>query len=120
VRDRTVQGWFDPFHQPWELVEWCRSEGIVFQAYSPLGTQWTHKGDGTNPVFANKLIKTIADKHGRSPAQVVLKWLLQEGIAVVSRSNQHDHVKEMTELIHFNLPLSDMERLRALANSYKP
>jgi diketogulonate reductase-like aldo/keto reductase len=70
-----------------------------------------------NPVFVNKTIQQIATKHGRSPAQVVLKWLLQEGIAVAARSNNQDHIKEMTELIHFNLPLSDMERMRALAGT---
>ena len=72
----VVQNWMDPFHQDREVRQICRQNGIVYMAYSSLGTQWEHKLKH-NPVFTNPLLQRIADKHQRSIADVVVSWVMQ-------------------------------------------
>jgi len=67
-----VQNWFDPFHQEWDLIKFCRSEHIVFQAYSPLGSQWRKP---RNPIFSDPTITALATKYNKSAVQITLYGL---------------------------------------------
>jgi methylglyoxal/glyoxal reductase len=109
VKPHVVQNWFDPLHQDWDTVNFCRSHNIAYQAYSPLGTQ--HQKT-PNPVLTHPTILALAEKHGRTPAQVVLRWMVQEGIPTIPRTNSNAHLKENSEIIHFALPRSDMQKIR--------
>jgi diketogulonate reductase-like aldo/keto reductase len=60
-----------------ELVEFCRNKGIVFQAYSSLGTS---DKSLTKKLVENATVVSIAQKYSKSPAQVLLKWSLQQNI----------------------------------------
>lgn len=85
-----------------KIVSYCRENEIVLTAYSPLG-----KAKG----FENQTIVEIAEKHGKKPAQVVLRWSLQMGFIPLPRSSNDGRIKQNTELFDFELTEGEMEAL---------
>ena len=83
----------------------CQSSDIVLEAYSPLGTG-RHLSD---PAVA-----AIAAGVGRTPAQVLLRWSVQRGIPVISKSTHRDRIEENLRIFDFELPGEAMSRLDAL------
>ena len=91
VKPQLVQNRMEPFHQDRAVRAWCSERKVVYQAYSSLGTQ--HRALGYNPVLESPLLKQIAAAHpGRSVAQVVLQWALQQGVAVIPRSRDAGNI----------------------------
>lgn len=88
-----------------ETVDFCHKNGIVVQAYSPLMHGREQMQD---PVFAG-----IAQKHGCTPAQVILRWHLQNGICVIPKSVNAARQRENLALYHFELDEDDMRRIDA-------
>ena len=74
----------------------CEAHDIVYMAFSSLGTQWRAK---TNPVLKNPVILSIAKKHGRSAAAVVLSWALQEGVVVIPRASTIHHLEDNIKIL---------------------
>lgn len=70
------------------LVEWCKRRGITYIAYSPLG-----RGDlFHHPVYER--VKEVAEKMGKTPVQVALRWVLDRGVGVLVMSSKEEHLKE--------------------------
>lgn len=85
VKPELVQNHMEPFYQDRAVRTWCSEHNVIYQAYSSLGTQ--HRSLSFNPVIESAILGRIAKAHpGRSVAQVVLQWALQEGVAVIPRS----------------------------------
>lgn len=80
----VIQAYADPLRPAKELRRMCEDYDIEFVSYSTLGTQHAMK-NGYNPVLNNEEINTIAKKHRRSSAEVVLSWALQSGMSVIPR-----------------------------------
>jgi 2,5-diketo-D-gluconate reductase A len=87
------------------LVEACRRYGIVPEAYSPLGTG-RHLG--------NKRVGAIAERIGRTPAQVLLRWCVQRGIPIIPKSTHRERIEENAQIFDFTLSEEDMATLDAL------
>jgi len=111
IKPHVVQTWFDPFHQDWELISYCRKNHIVFQAYSPLGNQWQKP---KHPLLNDAIIASIAEKYKKSPVQVTLRWMLQEAIPSLPRSNNPKHIEENIDIFSFSLTESEVRRMRDL------
>jgi diketogulonate reductase-like aldo/keto reductase len=96
---------FTPFCFQRELLEYCVNQGIQLQAYSPLARgQRLH-----HPTLI-----TLARKHGRSVTQVLLRWALQHGVAVIPKASQPEHIRQNCEIFDFVLPAEDMTLLDGL------
>ena len=85
-----------PYNTKRDLVDYCRKEGIRVQAYASLGGQ--DSGKKTWNALGGKLLNRIeviqiASKYGRSAAQVLLRWATQQGIVVIPKSTNIDHMK---------------------------
>jgi 2,5-diketo-D-gluconate reductase A len=83
------------------------AHGIVTQAYSPLG------GAGS-PVVRNRTLVDIAHAHGRSPAQVALRWCIEIGVSAVPKSGSVERLAENIGIFDFSLTADDMARIAAL------
>ena len=83
----------------------CVAEGITFSAYSPLG-EWT-KVD----VLGDPTVNAIAKAHGKSPAQVALRWLVQQGIVVVTATGSAAHAAGDFQIFDFRLTDAEMAAL---------
>jgi len=114
IRPHVVQSWMDPLHQERPLREFCRAHGILFQAYSTLGTQWAGRGVKVNPVLRHPVIGGIASKVLRSAAQVTLRWALQHGVAIIPRSSKPAHMAASLRLFDFELSPAQMNAIDAL------
>src|SRR6202451_3722340 len=77
-----------PYLPEWELLEYCRKNGIVLQAFAALG----HSSDPN--LLAGPIITAIANRIGKTPAQVALAWAIQRGTALLTTSKTPDRIKE--------------------------
>ncbi len=109
-----VQNEIHPFYQELEVVPYIQSLGIVMQGWYPLG------GRGyTVDLLSNETINDIADAHGVSAAQVILRWNLQRSIIVIPGSSNPEHIKENLDLFSFRLTDDEMQRITELNRDEK-
>ena len=102
-----------PYHRQLPLVTWCKARGIMFMAHTPLGGAVTHENFKQRPVD-DDVVAEIADRLRRTPAQVALRWSLQDCIAVVPRAKQRDHLAENAASFDFDLSDNDLDRIDRL------
>ena len=111
-----------PYLQQNELLEFCSKKGIHLTAYSPLGS-----GDRTPEMKAqnepslleNKVIKKIAERHGASPAQVIINWDMMRGTAVIPKSTNESRIIENMESTGVNLEKEDFQQIAALDEHFR-
>ncbi|GAX21116.1 hypothetical protein FisN_1Lh209 [Fistulifera solaris] len=114
----VVQAFADPIHPADELRRICREHDIEFVSYSTLGTQ--HHSVSGNPVLGSPCIQSIANKHGRSTAEVVLSWALQNGMSVIPRSSNKNHIQQLARLLEENpgfLDNDDMQQIDSMKDT---
>lgn len=96
---------FSPFEYRRGLLEHCEGRGVALEAYSPLGTG-RHLGDST--------VSEVAERVGRTSAQVLLRWCLQRGTIVLPKSTHQERIEQNAQVFDFALSDQDMERLDGL------
>lgn len=101
---------FHPWNQQREIVKYCSEKGIVVVAYSPL-TQGTRLKD---PV-----ITKLADKYGKTPAQIVLRWCLQQGVVVIPKSDREERIVENEGIFGWELTSEDCKIIDGLDEGNK-
>ncbi|WVQ98969.1 hypothetical protein IAU59_006101 [Kwoniella sp. CBS 9459] len=94
-----------------ELFQYCKDKGIVITAYSPLGNNIT----GKPRVLDHPEIKTIADKLGKEPAQVLIAWVAKQGFAVIPKSVTPSRIKSNFE--DFELSDADFEAINKIGQA---
>jgi diketogulonate reductase-like aldo/keto reductase len=99
---------FSPFAYREGLARACAGNRVVLEAYSPLGTG-AHLRDPTVGAIAHRL--------DRTPAQVLLRWCVQRGVPVVSKSTHRDRIEENARIFDFSLAPNDMAQLDGLDRS---
>jgi diketogulonate reductase-like aldo/keto reductase len=96
---------FSPYEYRKALLEACERGGVALEAYSPLG-RGRHIGSDT--------ARAIAERLGRTPAQVLLRWCVERGIPLIPKSAHRSRIAENAELFDFALSDEDMAQLDAL------
>jgi diketogulonate reductase-like aldo/keto reductase len=99
---------FSPFEYRRALLEGCEERKIVLEAYSPLGTG-RHLGDDR--------VREIADRLGRTTAQVLIRWCLQRDLVVLPKSTHQERIVENAQVFDFELSQDDMAALDGLDGS---
>lgn len=114
IKPVMTQNEIHPYYQEKEVREFMHRNGIVIEGWYPFG------GRGyTKAMFSNETLKEIAEAHGKSPAQVILRWDLQHGVAVIPGSSYPDHQKENISVFDFELTPEEMARIDALDRNEK-
>lgn len=114
IAPALVQNEIHPYYQENDVVPYIQALGIVAQGWYPLG------GRGyTEELLSDEVILAIAQAHGKSPAQVILRWNLQKGVVVIPGSSNPDHIRENTELFDFALTDDEMAKIHALDRGEK-
>ncbi|XP_053874494.1 1,5-anhydro-D-fructose reductase-like isoform X1 [Malaclemys terrapin pileata] len=106
-----------PYLTQSELVEYCKSKGIVLIAYSPLGCPALPCPSGENspvPLLENPTVKEIAQKHGKTSAQVLIRFHIQRGIAAIPKSITPARIVENAEVYDFHLTHTEIQTLEGL------
>ncbi|GCB85235.1 hypothetical protein scyTo_0025990 [Scyliorhinus torazame] len=105
VRPAVLQVEYHPHLLQSELLAFCSESGLHLQAYSSLGT---------GRLVGEPKVKGLAERLGRTPAQVLLRWALQQGIGVIPKSTNPEHIALNARLFDFHLGDEDMELLSGL------
>jgi diketogulonate reductase-like aldo/keto reductase len=96
---------FSPFEYRRRLLEACAERKVALEAYSPLGT---------GRHLSNSTVVRIAERSGRTPAQVLLRWCLQRDAVVIPKSTHRERIEENAQVFDFGLGDEDMAALDAL------
>jgi diketogulonate reductase-like aldo/keto reductase len=96
---------FSPFRFRRALLEHCEAHGVALEAYSPLGT---------GRHLRDEAVRELAQRVGRTPAQVLLRWALQLGLPVIPKSTHRERIEENAQVFDFSLSEEDMAALSAL------
>lgn len=114
VKPALVQNEIHPYYQDAEVVPFIHDQGIAVQAWYPLG------GRGHNDeLLGDPVLVSIAQAHGVSIPQVILRWDLQRGVIVIPGSSNPAHIEEDTQLYHFTLTEDEMAVIAALNRNEK-
>ncbi len=96
-----------PYFNNIGLVEDCRQLGILPEAWSPFGRE-------INDVLENETVRRIADKYDKVPAQIIVRWNVQNGVLVIPKSSSPMHQKQNMNVFDFELDDEDIKELDAL------
>ena len=96
---------FSPFKYRRKLLEACDERGVALEAYSPLGT---------GQHLSDERVRRIAERVGRTPAQVLLRWCVQLDLVVIPKSTHRERIEENARIFDFALSDEDMAALDAL------
>ena len=96
----VLQVEYHPFYQQKELQAYCKEKGIQYEAYSPLAQ---------GAIFESETLKKLAEKYGKSVAQLVLRWELQNGVVVIPKSVHQNRIIQNSELFDFEISAEDMK-----------
>ncbi len=97
----------NPFHQQIEAQKFLQDNRVQVEAWAPFA-------EGRNNIFQNELLLSIAAKHKKSAAQVILRWLVQRGIVVLSKSIRKERMEENIRVLDFELSEEDMAAIPTL------
>jgi 2,5-diketo-D-gluconate reductase A len=97
----------NPFHQQIDTQTFLQDNNVQVEAWAPFA-------EGRNNIFQNELLLSIAAKHKKSVAQVILRWLLQRGIIVLSKSVRKERMMENISVFDFELSTEDMAAITTL------
>lgn len=103
-----------PYLQQAELVEFCAYNGIAVTAYSPLGSPGNYRDKGFPVLTDDETVRAIAQAHGKSPAQVLLRWGVQRGTIAIPKSVNPERIRENIDIYDFALTGAQMEAIAAL------
>lgn len=101
------------FGQP-DLREAHEKSGIITQAWSPIGGISRYRDGDLQDPLVDPVITRLADRHGKSPAQIVLRWHLEHGICVIPKSVREARIRENFDLFDFALTAPEVAAIDAL------
>ena len=107
VKPAVLQTEVHPYFQERELKEFLSKEGMVIQAWYPLG-------HGDKALLEEPLFAELAQKYGKTNAKVILRWHIQAGNIVIPGSKNPAHIKDNFDLFDFSLTEEEMAKITAL------
>ncbi|KAL1347452.1 hypothetical protein HN51_023533 [Arachis hypogaea] len=107
----------NPSWQQKNLREYCKTKNIVITAFSPLGAKGASWG--SNDVMDSELLKQIAHAHGKTVAQVSLRWLYEQGVTFAVKSYNKERMKQNLDIFDFSLTNDDYQKINHIKQERK-
>lgn len=107
IRPAVNQVELHPFFQQPGALETMKSYGVVPEAWGPFA-------EGKFDIFSNPILSKIAQKHGKTVAQIILRWNIQRGVVVIPKSTKKARMEENFAIWDFALDAEDMKSIAAL------
>lgn len=117
VRPAVLQVEMHPFLAQQRMLRFCREERIAVTAFSPFGADSYLPLQMARPderLLDHPVITAIAAAHARTPAQILLRWAVQRGTAVIPKTQSTAHLRENIDLFAFELGADDMSRIDSM------
>ncbi len=108
IKPAVTQVETHPYYPQTEMKEKLNEYGTIIQAWFPLG------GRGNDSVLTEDIIKELANKYGKSPAQIILRWHNQKGVIVIPGSKNPEHIKDNLNIFDFEISEEDMKKIDEL------
>ena len=105
----------NPTWQQGKLKEFCKANGIMIAAYSPLGAAgaiW-----GSKRVMESEVLEEIARSKGKSVAQIALRWVYEQGVVVVAKSFNKERLKQNLEIFDWELSNEELKKIASIPQS---
>jgi 2,5-diketo-D-gluconate reductase A len=96
-----------PFCQQSETQQFLEANNVQIESWGPFA-------EGRNNIFENEVLLSLAQKHSKSVAQIILRWLIQRRVVVIPKSVRHDRIAENFDVFDFQLSDSDMQAIAGL------
>ncbi|KAL1777435.1 nuclear autoantigenic sperm protein isoform X2 [Sigmodon hispidus] len=120
VRPAVLQVECHPYLAQNELIAHCQARGLEVTAYSPLGSSdraWRHPDE---PILLEEpLVLTLAEKYGRSPAQILLRWQVQRKVICIPKSITPSRILQNIQVFDFTFSPEEMKQLDALNKNWR-
>ncbi|HEX3141073.1 MAG TPA: aldo/keto reductase [Rhizobacter sp.] len=97
----------NPFHQQADNLAFMRANGVQAEAWAPFA-------EGRYQLFENEVLIELGRKHGKSVGQIVLRWVIQQGVVALAKSVRPERMAENLDVFDFQLDDSDVDRIAAL------
>src|SRR6478736_6817993 len=110
VKPMVNQIEFHPLLTQTEVREYCKKQGIQVEAWSPLA-----QGE----LLDNEVLTQIAEKHGKSTAQVILRWDLQNEVVTIPKSTKEHRIIQNADVFDFELNAEEVEKINALNQNHR-
>jgi D-xylose reductase len=117
IRPTVLQVELHPFLTQENLLRYCREEGIVMTGFSPLGAlSYFSLGMARKEesILEAAAVRQIAAQHGRTPAQILLRWGIQRGTVVIPKTSNRARLQENLDIFNFELTDEEMQAISAL------
>jgi len=116
---QTLQIEHHPYLVQEDLLALCKDRNIAVTAYSSFGPQSfleldMQKAKDTPLLFDHSTVKSISEKHNKTPAQVLLRWATQRGVAVIPKSNNQGRLAQNLDVCSFDLSEDEIKQISAL------
>lgn len=98
-----------PYNTMKSIVAYCKEHGIQVEAYSPFG-----RGNFVGEILNNSQLQEMATAHGKTVGQVVLRWIVQQGIVTIPRSTNEERMKQNLDVFDFALTEGEMQYIDSL------
>jgi diketogulonate reductase-like aldo/keto reductase len=98
-----------------ELLDYCRTKGIVIEAYSPLA----HGLINSEQDKGGSVLSSIGGKHGKLPAQIVLRWCVQHGAVPIPKTSSREHMHDNIDIFDFELTDQEMVEINNLSKGVR-
>lgn len=89
-------------------MDYCKKNGIVVEAWSPLGR---------GKVLQDPDLASVAERHHKTPAQVVIRWVMQKGVVALVKSTHENRIRENFDVFDFELSEEDMKLIDAIKST---
>lgn len=109
IKPAVMQIECHPYAQRRQWAERLADDSIVLEAWFPLGGAMSN-----GALFKDPVIMKIAEAHGKTPAQIILRWHIQEGHSAIPGATDHGYITENIDIFDFELTPDDMNQIRAL------
>lgn len=103
-----------PYFSQQEVQRFGGEHGILTQAWSPIGGITSYRGDESTSTFRDPVILEIAEAHGKTAAQVMLRWHIQNGVQAIPKSVKPERIAENFDVFDFELTPEELRRIDAL------
>ena len=117
VQPHTLQIEAHPFLTQQRLLRLATDYGLEVTAFSPLGAlsyvELDMAGHGDS-VLAEPAVRTAAETHGKTPAQIVLRWGVQRGTAIIPKTSKPERMRENLDILDFELSATEMDAISRL------
>ena len=108
-----------PYFQQPEVQAFGAEHGIVTQAWSPIGGITFYRDSGHTSTLEDPTVRGMAETHGKTPAQVLLRWGLQQGRSVIPKSTKPTRIAENFDVFDFDLSTKEMSAIDELDTGHR-